>query len=400
MKKYLLTLAVLAAVAVGFYQLGQRHSSPTPTATPAVRQPLYWHDPMNPTAHFPQPGKSPFMDMDLVPVYAEERTTGVSIKPQVQQNLGMRTALVTSGHLEADLQLIGNVAYDERQMVQLQARSNGYAEHLYVRAAFEPVQAGQPLLAVYVPDWITVQEEYLNVQLMHDPELLSGAQQRMQLAGMSAQQISDFIASGKVQPRTTISAPVAGVVTELSVREGMNLSAGAPLLRINSLRSVWVLAEIPQDRLAQVRVGNPVQAQSAAFPGLSFNGKVNAILPEIDTTTRTLKARIELANPKGQLLPGMFVNIHLSTTAEKKEVLLVPSEAVIQTGSRSVVMLAHEDGQFTPAEISTGRESHGQTEVLHGLQAGQKVVASGQFLIDSEASLKGVSATQANGVQP
>lgn len=194
-----------------------------------------------------------------------------------------------------------------------------------------------------------------------------------------------------MQPRLSVTAPIDGVVTALDAREGMTVMSGAPLFRINGLSTVWVNAEVPENLAARVRPGTAVEARSPAFPDLAFKGKVGALLPQVDAATRTIKARIELANPSGQLVPGMFVNINLNP-AGRKDVLLVPSEAVIQTGARSVVLLAQGDGKFLPAEVETGTEANGRTEIRKGLQAGQKVVASGQFLIDSEASLKGTVA--------
>ena len=210
----------------------------------------------------------------------------------------------------------------------------------------------------------------------------------MRLAGMTEAQVRLVSASAQVSPRITVTAPAAGVVSELSVREGMTVAPGTPLFRINGLRTVWVNAEVPESAAAQVRTGMAVRATSPAFPGTAFTGKVEALLPEVNAATRTLKARIELANPGGKLVPGMFATVHLAP-AQGREALLVPSEAVIQTGQRTVVIAVAGDGSFMPVEIVTGTEADGRTEVLKGLEEGQKVVASGQFLIDSEASLRG-----------
>jgi Cu(I)/Ag(I) efflux system membrane fusion protein len=202
-------------------------------------------------------------------------------------------------------------------------------------------------------------------------------------------------ASGKVNPRITISAPISGVVAELGAREGMTVMAGATLFRINGLSTVWVNAEVPENVTARIRPGDVVEARTQALPGTVFKGKVGAILPEVNAATRTLKARIELANPNGQLVPGMFAALSFVPGAGA-DVLLVPSEAVIQTGTRSVVMLAQESGKFTPVEVELGAEGEGMTEIRKGLTAGQKVVVSGQFLIDSEASLKGTATRMAD----
>ena len=357
---------------------------------------LYWQDPMVPGQKFDKPGKSPFMDMQLVPVYADGGSdeSAVAISSRVQQNLGVRTAEVKQGALAAMVEAVGSVAYNERDVAVVQGRSNGFLERLYVRAPLDPVRKGQPLAEVYVPDWVAAQEEYLSAKRIgarSDAPGLSGladaAKQRMRLAGMSDAQIAAVDAGGKVQARFTIAAPIGGVIGELTAREGMTVMAGAPLFRINGLSTVWVNAEIPEAAAAQVRPGNTVEARTPAVAGTVFKGKVSAILPEVNPATRTIKARIEVANPNGQLVPGMFATVNF-TPAARKEVLLVPSEAVIQTGKRSVVVVAQGDGKFAPVDVEVGIDSNGQTEIRKGLQAGQKVVVSGQFLVDSEANLK------------
>ena len=357
---------------------------------------LYWHDPMVPAQKFDKPGKSPFMDMPLVPVYAEGDggDGGVAISPRVQQNLGVRIAEVKSGSLSQTVDAVGSVAYNERDVAVVQARSTGFLERLYVRAALDPVRKGQALAELYVPDWIAAQEEYLSARRIaaqsHAPDLAGladAAAQRMRLAGMSEAQIRRVETSGKVEPRLTITAPIGGVVGEIAAREGMTVMAGTPLFRINSLSTVWINAEVPEGASTEVRPGNVVQVRTPALPGAIFKGKVNAILPDVNPVTRTLKVRIELANPGGRLVPGMFASVAFAPAA-RNDVLLVPSEAVIETGERSVVVLALGDGRFTTVDVEPGLDSNGQTEIRKGLQAGQKVVVSGQFLIDSEANLR------------
>ena len=359
------------------------------------RKVLYWHDPMVPGHRFDKPGKSPFMDMELVPVYADEEGDEgtVSISPRVQQNLGLRTAEVAKADLSPAVEVIGNVAYNERDLVLVQARNNGFVERLYVRAPLDMVRKGQPLVQLYIPDWIAAQEEYLSVKRMNGPDadmFVDAARQRMRLAGMTEAQIRQVEKTGKVQATITITAPVSGAVAELNVREGMTVTAGSPLFRINGLSTVWVNAEIPENAAALVHPGGRVEARTPSQPGGVYKGTVNALLPEVNPMTRTLKARVELANPGNRLVPGMFATINFTPRAQQ-QVLTVPTEAVIQTGKRSVVMVAQGDGKFSPVDVEIGIESNGQTEIKKGLEAGQKVVVSGQFLIDSEASLKGTT---------
>jgi Cu(I)/Ag(I) efflux system membrane fusion protein len=427
----LVTLALLATGGYGLYTLGLDRglaqtqatpAAPTPAAAPAAdtgdsiaageaatrrhvqqglkagdtdpvngRKILAYKDPMVPGQTFAAPGKSPFMDMMLVPVYenaGQDRGT-VSVSPRVQQNLGIRTAEVTVGSLAPSVAAVGTIAYNERDQVLVQARAAGYIERLYVRATLDGVRQGQPLAELYIPEWVAAQEEYLAVRRMQGTELaglVDGARQRMRQVGMSEAQIQQVEAGSKVQPRMTLVAPIGGIVSELAAREGMTVMPGALLFRINGLGTVWANADVPESQAALVRPGAPVEARASGVPGVVFKGKVQAILPEVNPGTRTLKARIELANPQLRLAPGMFVNVNLAGPGAR-DALLVPTEAVIQTGKRTVVLLAEADGRFRPVEVETGLESGGRTEIRRGLERGQKVVVSGQFLIDSEASL-------------
>ncbi|HSW04625.1 efflux RND transporter periplasmic adaptor subunit [Aquabacterium sp.] len=404
-----LLATLLAAGAYGLYRLGLQRGMgmSTPSAAGAGMQAgdvdpstgkkvLYYHDPMVPGTRFDKPGKSPFMDMMLVPVYADGGgdSSQVSISPRVQQNLGLRTAPVVEGMLAPPLAAVGSIAFNERDQVIVQARAAGYVERLHVRATLDRVAPGQALAELYVPDWIAAQEEFLSVRRMQGSDLASlvdGARQRMRQVGMDEAQIARVDSSGRLQARFTLRTPIGGVVTELMVREGMTVAPGATLFRINGLSTVWAHAEVPESQSALLRPGAKVQARSAAAPGTTFEGRVQAILPEVNPGTRTVKARLELANPHGSLVPGMFVQMQL-IDAQVRKALLVPTEAVIQTGRRAVVIVAEENGRFRPVDVETGIESGGQTEIKRGLHAGQRIVVSSQFLIDSEASLKAVEA--------
>lgn len=404
----LLAAGVLAAGGYGLYALGlqrgQGQANSTPGTTAATgplkagdldpstgKKVLYWHDPMVPGQKFDKPGKSPFMDMQLVPVYADgDGDQGqVAVSPRVQQNLGVRTAEVMRGTLSPQVEAAGSIAFNERDRALVQARATGYVERLHVRATLDRVAKGQALADLYVPDWVAAQEEFLSLRHSQGSDLavlVDGARQRMRQVGMNDDQIRLVETSGKVQPRITLTAPISGVVVELMAREGMTVMPGATLFSINGLATVWANAEIPESQAALLRPGAAVEARSPALPGTVFKGTVQAILPEVSPATRTLKARVELANPGAQLAPGMFVNVALGARTEQG--LTVPTEAIIQTGKRTVVMLAEADGKFRPVDVDIGIESGGQTEIKRGLAAGQKVVVSGQFLVDSEASLK------------
>ncbi|MGQ3054435.1 MAG: efflux RND transporter periplasmic adaptor subunit [Roseateles sp.] len=355
-----------------------------------------YHDPMVPGKNFDAPGKSPFMDMMLVPRYAgaasAEEAGGVTVSSRIQQNLGLRTAPVVEGVLATEVGAVGSVAWNERLQEVVSARATGFVEKLHVRATLDRVVAGAPLVELHVPDWVAAQEEYLAVARMTGPgvdALRDAARARMRQAGMDEALIERVVRGGRVLARVTLVAPVGGVVSELMVREGATVMAGMPLMRLQGTGSVWAEGQVPESQAALLKPGARVSATSPGAPGQTFEGRVQALLPEVDASTRTLKARLELANPGARLVPGMLVQMRFAR-AERAKTLLVPTDAVIHTGRRSVVMLAEADGGFRPAEVTTGLESGGQTEIAAGLTAGQRVVLSGQFLIDSEASLRGL----------
>lgn len=416
MKIQTLIVALVAAGAIGaggygLYRVGMdqgmKMAGPASSSqktgdsnTASGRKVLYWHDPMVPGQKFDKPGKSPFMDMPLVPVYADaEGDPGnVTVSSRMQQSLGVRTVEVVKGSLTQKLEAVGSVAYNERDVAVVTARAGGFIERLYVRAPLDPVRKGQPLAEVFVPDWVAAQEEYLSVKRMQGQgteALAAAAHQRMLLAGMNEEQVRMIESTGKVHPRFTLIAPVGGVIAELGAREGMTVMAGALLFRINGLGSVWVYAEIPESLVALIRPGNNVEAHTPALPERVFKGRVAAILPEVNAATRTLKARVEVANTGGLLTPGMFASINF-TPSTRTGILLVPSEAIIQTGQRKVAIVELDGGKFQPVDIETGAEANGQTEIRKGLTAGQKIVISSQFLIDSEANLKATTTRMAD----
>jgi Cu(I)/Ag(I) efflux system membrane fusion protein len=374
------------------------------------RKVLYWHDPMVPGQRFDKPGKSPFMDMDLVPVYADAAAdAGVAISARQQQSFGVRTAVATEGKLDTGFSAVGAVVVDERSLVAVQTRTAGYVERLLVRAQYDRVAAGQPLAELYVPEWLSAQEELLALKASSQPgvaQLADAARHRLSLLGMPDSEIARIERDGKPSPRVTVTAPQGGVVWEIGARDGMAVMPGTTIFKLASLGSVWVIADVPEAQAALVRAGASVEARAAAYPDRIFNGTVNTFLPEVNTQTRTVRARIVLANPGGLLKPGMFATVAFGGTHAASAVL-VPSEAVINTGRRNVVIVDAGNGRFTPVEVAVGRESGEVTEIRSGLAAGQRVVVSGQFLVDSEASLKGALAriaasgdTPASGADP
>ena len=409
-------IVVFGAGGLGLYRLGERHGARTSvtnadgSAHPSgERKPLYWHDPMVPQQHFDQPGKSPFMEMQLVPVYAEDDAAvgGVRVNPRVQQNLGLRTAAVVTGALSRTLEAPGSVLFNEREVRVVEARAAGFVERVHVRATLDRVRRGEALADVYSPDWVAAQEEFLTVKHLGSAAgggLLDATRQRMRLAGMSEEQMQVVEASERVLPSLSVVSPVDGVISELGAREGMTVAPGVLLFRVNGLGTVWVTAEIPESATDSVRVGTPAEVRTSALPGGVYRARVSALLPNVALDTRTRAARLVLANPRGELVPGMFTTVRF-TLKNDAAALLVPTEAVIQTGARTVVVVAQGNGTFLPVDVALGREGNGQTEIRNGLTAGQRVVVSGQFLIDSEASLTGAAqrlsdATDGMGAPP
>jgi Cu(I)/Ag(I) efflux system membrane fusion protein len=271
-------------------------------------------------------------------------------------------------------------------------------QRVYGRAPGDVVAAGAPLADVLVPEWAGAQGEFIAVRRTGDEALIRASRLRLQLLGMSPATISAVERSGQVRNVTTVSTPTGGVIKTLGVRNGMTVSAGQTLAEVNGLSRVWLNAALPEAIAGQVRPGEAASATLAAYPGETFGGRVTAVLPQAQAESRTLTLRIELPNPGGRLKPGMFATVQFGGISQPG--LIVPSEAVIRTGRRTLVMLAEAGGRYRPAEIRSGREAGGRTEVLAGLTEGEQVVASGQFLIDSEASLSGVDARHVGAASP
>ena len=357
--------------------------------------PSYWYDPMHPERHFDQPGKSPFMDMQLVPKYPDRAMSGgrgapnnsIEIDPRVVQTLGIRLATVEQGSFARVVDTVGLVAVDEHRIESIQVRQPGWVERLDVRAVGDSVRRGQLLAGVYSPDLLATQRELLIARSSKDPSLIEAARRRLGLFGLSEAQITRIEKSGQVERRIDYYAPISGYVMELGAREGAAVEPGATLFQLANLSTVWMIAEVPEAQAAWVKMGNPAEAQVPALPAERFEGKVDYLYPELTQATRTLKVRVVLNNPSGHLRPGMFATAQLRGSAQGS-VLTVPTEAVIKTGTRSIVILAEDATHFRPAVVRVGAEHGGRSEILSGLQVGQNIVASGQFLIDSEANLR------------
>ena len=383
----------LVAGAGGYYLAGTRNGAPVAGTPETPRKPLYYYDPMVPQEHYDNPDSLSSMGMKTVPKYADASSgptakPGVTVDPSAMQSLGIRLATATTGTLAGTLDVTGAIDFNQRDIAIVQARAAGFIQRVYGRAPGDIIRAGAPIADVLVPEWGGAQGEYEAVRKTGDPSLIAAARQRLRLIG-----IPGGVAGGRGM--TTIRSPIGGVIQTLDARAGVTLAPGQTLAQVNGLGTVWLNAAVPEVRASAVKVGQTATADLAGFPGERFTGRVIAVLPTTQADSRTLTVRIELRNPGGRLRPGMFATVHLGGTSDTA--LLVPSEAVIRTGKRTLVMLADGNGRFRPAEVRIGREASGQTEILAGLASGEKVVASGQFLLDSEASLTGIAARPITG---
>lgn len=403
-------LAVAAALAVGglsFY-LGRSSAghgvesaaAPSAAASAGERKVLYWQDPMVPGQRFDKPGKSPFMDMQLQPVYADEANdAGVQVSAQTQQNLGIRTATVKRADVASSFDAVGTVQFDERLSVAVQTRTAGYLERLAVRAPMERVAKGQVLGTVFAPEWLGPLNDIVALKNAGvSPELLDAARERTRALSIPAELVRQAETGGTPQARYVLLAPASGVVAELGVREGVAVSPGMTLFRIAGLEKVWAVAEVPEAQAVRLSRGQKVTASLQADPGQTFSGAMHEILPQVSATTRTLQARFEVDNRRGKLVPGMLLRLQVAGPAVSR--LVVPSEAVIRTGTRAVAIVRRDSGRFEPCEIKLGADLGETLEVVDGLKEGDEVVASGQFLIDSEARLRSVLGSMAPASAP
>jgi Cu(I)/Ag(I) efflux system membrane fusion protein len=391
-----LIAGLVIVVAILGFMLIQRYRPAVVQPGPAQGTPSYWYDPMHPSEHFGKPGKSPYMDMQLVPKYAERTPASaggappgsIAIDSRVVQNLGIRLTKAEQSHFARVVDTVGVVGVDEHRIESIQVRQTGWVERLDVRAVGDSVHRGQRLAGVYSPDLLATQQELLIARGSGDPQLIEAARRRLALFGLSEPQIARIEKAEAVERRVDYYAPFDGYVMELGVRQGAAVQPGTTLFQLADLSSVWITAEVPETQAAWIRTGDRAQAQVPALPGESFEGQVDYLYPELTQITRTLKVRVVIRNARKLLRPGMFAAAHLYG-ATHQQMLTVPSEAVIETGTRDIVIVADDASHFRPVLVRIGAEQGGRSEILEGLNPDQIVVASGQFLIDSEANLRG-----------
>lgn len=363
---------------------------------------LYWVAPMDPGYKRDEPGTSP-MGMDLVPVYADDvadKPGTVTIDPRVVHNIGVRTDTVQRRDLSRRFRTVGEVTYNEREVSHIHTRVDGWVEALSLDAPGDRVEKGQPILEIYSPELVTAQEEYLlalrrlnrvkesQPQARQDARsLVRQTKDRLRFFGISEPEIKQIARTGRYQSTIVLRAPHSGVVTELGVRKGMRVTPETMLYTVADLSTVWVMAHVYASQAEWVASGDPVELNLPFYPDRTWTGQVEYIYPFMESNSRTIRARLVFDNPDGTLKPNMFATASIQASP-LQEVLVVPQQAVIRTGKRSVVIASLGQGRFRPVEVRTGVESGGWIQIIKGLAEGQRVVTSAQFLIDAESSLQ------------
>ena len=374
----------------------------------------YWVAPMDPTYIRDEPGKSP-MGMDLVPVYEDEPGAAqegtIAVDPRLMQSMGVRTTKVEVKDISRTIRAVGQVTYDERNLTVVTTKLPGWVERLYVKATGDPIRRGQNLLSLYSPDLVTTQEEYLlalkNLKTMGKsgiPEFQKGAQrlldaarQRLNYWDIPNSQIATLERTGEVKKTLTLVAPVNGIVIKRMVTEGQMVQAGMPLLEVADLSTIWVEADVYEYELPWLKVGQHATMTLTYLPGETFHGRVQYIYPFLKEATRTARLRLAFPNPGLKLKPDMYAQVEIVSPL-KEQTVVIPTEAVINTGEKQHVFVALGQGRFAPREIKLGVQGNdGLVQVLAGLKGGEDVVTSAQFLLDSESRFREAIAQMLKG---
>jgi membrane fusion protein, copper/silver efflux system len=420
-KSNFVAAALAAAVLILPVACKKSSAPPRPESripSPESRKILYWYDPMKPEVHFDHPGKSPFMDMELVPKYAEEAPPApagaspsglsvVRIPLERRQEIGVTTARVEKRAISGAVETNGVVAEEESRVHAVNAKFSGYIQKMYVDRTGQGVRRGQPLLSVYSPDLVSTERELLlaveNARRLSGSSsagaasdaraLLEATRERLRLWDIPDAEIARIERAGQISKDLTLSSPVSGVVLKKDALPGMAITAGMPLFTIADLSQVWVLADVYQSEMALTAPGNPATVSASFLPGETFRGRVDFVYPTLAEETHTVKARVVIPNPKGLLKPGMFVRVSLA--GKGKDALAIPRSALIQTGERQIVFVEQSPGVYSPREVVTGLAGKDVVEVISGLSAGETVVTSANFLIDSESRIGAIGAAPA-----
>jgi Cu(I)/Ag(I) efflux system membrane fusion protein len=388
----LIGAALIAAVIVGILigrSLAPAGDAAVGAAAPADREILYWVAPMDPNYRRDEPGQSP-MGMDLVPVYADEvdaQPGTVRIDPTVINNLGVRTAAAQKGRLSRRIETVGYVNFDEETLQHVHTRVDGWIEKLAVTATGDAVSEGELLFELYSPTLVNAQQEYLTAVRSNNRVLLDASRDRLKALGVTDSEIERLRQNRTASQRVRVYASGDGVIAHLGVREGIFVTPATEVMSIARLDQVWVHAEVFERQAAWVQPGQPALVELDYMPGKTWQGTVDYVYPELDPETRTLRVRIRFDNAGEYLRPNMFARVTL-LAAETEPVVHVPRAALIRGGSTDRVVVALGDGRFRSRPVSVGIESGDRIAILEGLSAGDRVVTSGQFLIDSESNIE------------
>lgn len=355
------------------------------------RKPLYWVAPMDANYRRDEPGLSP-MGMELVPVYEEGASGGpdegpgtIRISPDVVNNLGVRTATAQRLVMNSTINTVGYVGYDEDELIHIHPRVEGWIEQLHIKATGDPVEMGQPLYEIYSPTLVNAQEEMVVALNRGNRQLIQASENRLRSLQLPNEAIAVLKETKQIQQTVTFYAPQSGVVDNLNIRQGFFVKPGTTMMSIGNLDQVWVEAEIFERQAALVEEGVPATMTVDYLPGESWNGQVDYVQPSLDAMTRTMKVRLRFDNENGALKPNMFTQVALNPEINDQS-LLVPKDAVIRTGENDRVVLALDEGSFKSIAVDVGRVDDTHAEILSGIDAGERVVVSAQFLLDSESS--------------
>ncbi|HHF0526923.1 TPA: efflux RND transporter periplasmic adaptor subunit [Legionella anisa] len=389
MKRIGIGVLVVIVLVIGFMVLkkvGFYSEQSTPQAS-NEKKPLFWMDPMNPMVRYNKPGVST-MGMKLVPVYADSEQKGeVRISPEIVDNLGVRTAPVVKGTLARKIETVGYVMADENLISHIHTYVDGWIQNLVVKTTQAPVTKGELLFQLYSRGLVNAEEEYLIALQSKQQPLIEASYQKLRSLGMAPSQIQQLKKTGKVAHLLDVYSPQKGIVAALNVREGNQVTPEKDIMSIVDLSTIWVIVEVFEQHASWVNVGQPAEATFPAFPGKIWKGCIEFVYPELNLKTRTVKVRLRFANPDNRLQPNMYAMITLPVEP-MQNVLSIPKEALIQTEEGIRVVVSLGKGRFRVQPVVPGIESGSRVEILSGLHEGERVVSSGEFLIDSEASIK------------
>ena len=401
-----ITLFAIALAGAGGYGYGRWYAKPAAGA----KQPLYYIDPMHPWYKSPQPGIAPDCNMKLVPVYPGEEARyerankmpagTVQVPADKQQLMGVEYGTVDYENVSGAIRAVARVTLDETRVAKVHSRLEGWIEQVYADFTGKQVQKGEPLLTIYSPEALATQQEFLLAEkaqhLLHDnpvhemtgttENLVAAARKRLELWDLTGEEIERVAATGKPLQNLTVHSPISGFITERNAYPKQRVMPDTTFYTIADLSTVWVIADVFEYEASAIRMGTPAKLTLAYFPGRTFRGKVNYILPQLDPATRTMKVRLEFDNRDFALKPEMYGDVEFQTGGSRR--MVVPASAVLNSGDHQTVFVDRGKGFFEPREVKIGAQSEGHIEILSGLKAGERIVTSGNFLLDSESQLK------------